>query len=211
MRDTLTILVDQDGPLTSYDGAFYDLCVLMSIELHGGRVDKAHPCAEHRYLTDCIVSSVERKRVRMQLDSVGWFEHLNPVPGALDGINRLAEVPGVEVFICTKPSRTNRTCHSEKAQWVSTFLGKDWESRLIITPNKGMIRGAVLLDDGPKKEWFDYAEWTPVIFPMSWNHPDGPFSRETRIDDEPRWTWADPVEKLVDIAASHAYGFGLVV
>lgn len=195
---SFTFLIDMDGPLADFDRAFSHLCNVRGYAMH------ADPCDEHRFATDCIIDPHERQMARGHVDTTRWFRDLPLVDGAVTGLNALLEHPDVaDVFICTKPMEANRTCRDDKGAWVERHLGMDWVRRLIITPDKGMVRGEVLLDDAPKSHWFDRAEWTPVIYPTSWNQPGSVFSRKMGVCDAPRWDWTMPINDLVWLAAEH--------
>lgn len=196
----ITILVDQDGPLADFDARFYQHCADSRFPMHGGDVHAGALCVEHRFATDCL-EHVHAKAARQHVNQTHWFSELPVVDGAVDGINALADHPDVEaVWICTKPLEANPHCQSDKANWVRKHLGEDWLRRLIITPDKSMVRGDILLDDAPKPEWFPIAEWAPVVFPMSWNATGSRWSSKADVDTAPRWTWGDPIDELVDIA-----------
>ena len=186
------ILVDQDGPLCAFDDKFYGVCRDQGYTMHGGEIDYDTRCTIHRFAVDCIDDPEHRKLSRQFVNNTGWFRSLEPTPGAVDGMAKLSEV--ADVWICTKPLEANLSCRDEKAEWVRTHLGSEWERKLIITPNKGMVAGDVLLDDAIKLAWMPYAQWTPVVFPMTWNGEGS--------DWEPfeRWGWDDPIEDLLELA-----------
>ena len=197
MTAGLTILVDQDGPLADFDAHFYKLCVDRGYPMHDGEVHVDALCTEHRFATDCLTKDHGRL-ARQHVNESRWFRDLPVVSGAIEGINALADHPDVaEVWIVTKPLEANRWCQSDKAHWVRTHLGEDWLRRLIIAPDKSMVRGDILLDDAPKPEWFPRASWQPVIFPMSWNDADGTHSAAHGLTEEPRWGWDDPLDELI--------------
>lgn len=196
---SLTFLIDMDGPLADFDRQFFDRCTEAGYEMHSTLETQ---CC--RFATNCITDPEHRRAARAMVDTEPWFRDLPVVPGALAGINELLAHPDVaDVFICTKPLSVNKTCHSDKAAWVERHLGAEWLERLIITPDKSMVRCDILLDDAPKSHWFDRAEWTPVIYPMPWNAQDTDYSRSHRLDDAPRWDWTMPVNDLVWIAHEH--------
>lgn len=193
----ITVLVDQDGPLADFDARFYQHCVDNGFPMHGGAVHADALCTEHRFATDCL-DGVHATAARQHVNQTHWFRDLPVVEGAVDGINALAAHPDVaEVWICTKPLEANPHCQSDKAAWVRRHLGEEWLRRLIITPDKSMVRGDVLLDDAPKPAWFPQASWCPVIFPMSWNPAGGSWSAQQGLDDIPRWDWSRPVDELI--------------
>lgn len=198
------MLIDMDGVVCDFDLAFYDLCAERGYVMHEGAVHHDARCADHRFATDCITDPEHKRLARHHVDTTDWFRYLPVIPGAIAGLNELLAHPDVEdVFLCTKPMEANASCRDSKGAWVERHLGMDWVRRLIITPDKGMVRGEVLLDDAPKSHWFDRAEWTPVIYPTSWNQPGSVFSRKMGVCDAPRWDWTMPINDLVWLAAEH--------
>lgn len=185
----MRILMDMDGPMAAFDDHFFDRVAEQGYELDIPGADGQ----VHRYATDHVVSSRERKHARRMTEQPGWFRNLPRTPGARRGMERLVEA-GHDVWICTKPMRDNPTCRDEKAQWVEYHYGSDWVRRLIITPDKSMVVGDVLVDDAPYIEWLDRAIWKPAIFPRPWN------GAGSKWEGLPRWGWDDPVELLEEIA-----------
>lgn len=43
------------------------------------------------------------------------------------------------------------------AQWLVEHIGDGWDRRLILTPDKSLVVGDILLDDAPKHEWYGAA------------------------------------------------------
>lgn len=179
-------LVDQDGPLAAFDTRFWNIVRDLGIPMD---------CQEHEqtgyYATEHVQSNYDRRWLRRKInEDTRWFADLPATPGAVEGINLLTE--HADVWICTKPLEANPNCRDGKAEWVRKHLGKDWERRIIIAPDKSLVMGALLLDDRPKREWFARAVWNPVLFPVHFNtHPAAEWG------DLPRWTWGDPIEDLV--------------
>lgn len=106
----------------------------------------------------------------------GFFASLQPIDGAIDAIKTLLLRADIEVFILTAPSIKNPLCYTEKRIWVEKWLGMAMVERLIISPNKGILRGDILIDDhnsGNGQEHFkgrmilfgseDYPDWRSVI------------------------------------------------
>ena len=79
---------------------------------------------------------------------LGFFSELDPMPGAIEGMNALIGA-GYDVFILTRPSAKNNHCWSEKARWVEKHLGVEWLERLIITCRKDLMydENSFLIDD----------------------------------------------------------------
>lgn len=178
------VLVDMDGPLAGFDERFFEVCHDNGWELHS---DVHTQC--HRFATDCLVNPDHIKLARKMVEETHWFADLPVTPGCQEGIEALAKV--ADVWICTKPLEANRNCRDDKAAWIEKHLGYRWLERMILAPNKGMVRGDVLLDDAIKLPWLAYAEWEPVVFPMPWNG-EGTDWAEFR-----RWSWDQPIEDLL--------------
>lgn len=52
-----------------------------------------------------------------------------------------------EVFILTAPSVLNPLSYTEKRLRTEKHLGFEWCSHLILSPNKFLFKGAILIDD----------------------------------------------------------------
>jgi FMN phosphatase YigB (HAD superfamily) len=75
----------------------------------------------------------------------GFFLGLEPYDGAIEGFRKLEEK--YDVWILTKPSTKNLNCYTEKAKWIYDHLGQDIVDKLIICPDKALIKGDYLIDD----------------------------------------------------------------
>lgn len=177
-----TLLLDMDGPLASFDSAGYEMCDRLNLDVLVPRMERTA-----RYFTDHL-SHEHRAVARAEIETPGWFRSLPVVEGAKEGVAELI-ASGIDVWVCTKPLEENPTCRDEKAAWLAEHFPR-LERKLIITPDKSLIHGAVLLDDAPKIEWLARASWLPVIFPEPFNGPGSEWG------GLPRWTWGDPIERL---------------
>ncbi|MBU2882338.1 hypothetical protein KO520_10205 [Psychrosphaera sp. I2R16] len=77
----------------------------------------------------------------------GFFANLEPMAGALSAMEKLYESRIYDPYILTAPSPLNPLCYTEKRLWVEQWLGYKYVERLIISPNKGLLIGDVLIDD----------------------------------------------------------------
>ena len=92
----------------------------------------------------------------------GFFSALSPVEGALDAL-RLITSLGHSVFIVTAPIRTAYSA-SEKLDWIKEHLGDDWVKRTIITREKTLVRGDILIDDNPEVTGVCTPTWEHILF-----------------------------------------------
>lgn len=77
----------------------------------------------------------------------GFFANLEPMKGALEAMEELYESSIYNPYILTAPSTLNPLCYTEKRLWVEQWLGYKYVERLIISPNKGLLIGDILIDD----------------------------------------------------------------
>ena len=81
----------------------------------------------------------------------GFFLGLEPYDGAIEGFRKLEEK--YDVWILTKPSTRNLNCYTEKAKWIYDYFGQDIVDKLILCPDKALLKGDYLIDD---KIWSDF-------------------------------------------------------
>ncbi len=84
------------------------------------------------------------KAIYRYLSRPGFFRDLAPLPGAIDGVNRLLEA-GFDVVIVTAARNGQR----DKRLWVEEHLPFLDTRNLIFAHRKELIRGDVLFDDAP--------------------------------------------------------------
>jgi len=77
----------------------------------------------------------------------GFYASFNPLPGAIEAVSKLYDSEKYEPWILTAPSLVNPLCYTEKRVWVEKYLGMRMVERLIISPNKGLLKGEYLIDD----------------------------------------------------------------
>ena len=77
----------------------------------------------------------------------GFYLALEPIEGAISAMDKLLRAENVEAYILTAPSLYNPLSYTEKRLWVENHLGFEWVERLIISPNKALLKGDILIDD----------------------------------------------------------------
>jgi len=90
-----------------------------------------------------------------------FFENLEPIPGAVEGINFLRN--HFEVFILTRPSVRNPLNYTEKRIWVEENIDVGMCKRLILSYDKTVVRGDYLIDDNIHTGLFK-PEWEHIHF-----------------------------------------------
>jgi len=188
---TMRILVDQDGVLADFDAGWerdftarWGLLAPVVGQLASRRsfkVDDQYPPSW-------------RDAVREISTRPGFFESLPPVPGAIAGLHALAAA-GHDVYIATAPLSTHRHCVAEKYAWVEKHLGHQWTKRVIMTKDKTLVRGDVLIDDKPHVTGSMVPAWVHVRYTRSYN---------ADLEGVVRLTWADAAAVIAALAADLA-------
>jgi len=104
----------------------------------------------------------------------GFFENLLPIEGAIHSFKFLSTV--MDVYILSAPSVHNPLCYTEKRLWVEEHLGFEYVHKLILSSNKGLLKGDFLIDDyvsGRGQETFEgeliqfgsdmYPDWKAIV------------------------------------------------
>ena len=100
----------------------------------------------------------------------GFFYSLKPIKGALDALREMEEM-GFTVFIVSSPSVSSDTCHSDKVRWLKKYLGEEWARRLVLTKDKTIIYGHVLIDDRIDVNGVcdGHRPWLHILFTQHYN------------------------------------------
>ncbi|MDF2506351.1 MAG: 5-3-deoxyribonucleotidase [Microbacterium sp.] len=154
----IRILVDLDGVLASWHGG-----VSERLETQGFDVSTLN-----HSLWDLGIDDAARDRIKSVHAQPGFYRHLQPIPGGIEVVRELAR-QGHQVRICSSPDSTNPTCASDKIAWVREHLGPEWVKRLILTDDKTVVRGDVLIDDKPLITGDENPEWKHIIFTQPYN------------------------------------------
>lgn len=87
--------------------------------------------------------------IKFPQSQLDFFRNLKPKENGIDVLKAFQRDCGdvLDFYILTAPSVENPLCYMEKRIWVEQHLGKDFVNRLIISPNKGLIKGDYLIDD----------------------------------------------------------------
>jgi 5'(3')-deoxyribonucleotidase len=85
--------------------------------------------------------------IKFPQSTPGFFEGLLPIEGAIEATNFMRSTESFELYILTAPSTRNPLSYTEKRLWIENHFDYEFTERLIICPNKGLLRGDYLIDD----------------------------------------------------------------
>lgn len=88
----------------------------------------------------------------------GFFANLEPIDDAIHALNILIISNIYDPYILTAPSSRNPFSYIEKRTWLKRYFGSSFKNKLIMSPNKGLLKGDILIDDmikGKGQELFE--------------------------------------------------------
>lgn len=166
------VLVDMDGVIADW-GREWD----RSLEAFG---PDAAGIARHAQQTSFNLhdgcTEYESRIVSALMDQPSYYARLEPIEGALDALQAMLDA-GHDVFIVTSPWVTNPTCASDKLAWIVRHLGVEWAKRVVITSDKTLVYGDVLVDDKPVVTGAFAPAWQHIIFDQPYNRDIAPRRR----------------------------------
>jgi 5'-nucleotidase len=173
----MLILLDMDGVLADFEHAFIDAW-------RARHPDIAPIAFEDRKSFHILEDYPPELRARAEAiyTAPGFIRNLPPVPGAIEAFRELLAL-GMELRICTSPLRQYENCVAEKFQWVEHHLGRAATERIVMTRDKTLVHGNLLIDDKPKI--------AGAVARPAWKHIiyDAPYNRLEA--DRPRLNWAN--------------------
>lgn len=75
----------------------------------------------------------------------GFFESLPPILDAVESVNELRK--HYRVIILSAPSTRNPLSYTEKRLWIEAQFGYEVTKKLILSPDKSLLKGDFLIDD----------------------------------------------------------------
>ncbi|KAK7498300.1 hypothetical protein BaRGS_00010560 [Batillaria attramentaria] len=186
----LRVLVDLDGVLCDFEGYF----------LEKYREKFPHepfiPLEERKtfYLRDQYAKLRPDlpDKVRDIYNAEGFFLNLPEIEGGCDAVKEMVQMEDVDVFICTSTLQYYKYCLQEK--WVEEHLGSNWLDKIILTKDKTMANGHILIDDRPIiKGACQPPPWQHVLFTTSFNRSIDLNGRQ-RLDSWTDGKWREIIE-----------------
>lgn len=95
----------------------------------------------------------EDDKVYSLINLPGFAANLNPMPGAVEGVKKIAMV--ADVIFVTSPLKTSPTWTYDRMAWLKKQFGDEQGEKIISTAEKHAVDGDFLCDDKPAHctEW----------------------------------------------------------
>lgn len=143
------VLIDVDDVAAQFRRGYLDTV----FRLHGVRIAmdttlKTWDIDHTLQLTQPQLNAVWR-----EINSPGWAQRLEPMPGAVAAIEALASRH--EVMFVTKPLRSSDTWESDRRKWVRKHFGVHLSECVHQTGKKYAVDGNWLIEDKPEhaEQW----------------------------------------------------------
>lgn len=100
----------------------------------------------------------------------GFYEDLEPVEGAIDGLQKLMD-DGHDIVICTSVPEVAIHAYDGKRKWMRRNFPRWSMKNFIACSRKGLIAGDVFIDDGPHniRDWCAAGKRGAFVMDAPWN------------------------------------------
>jgi 5'-nucleotidase len=187
-----TILVDLDGVVVNYMGH-----VLLRLKTQPGVTERYPEILDVNYedisfwgLGELFPNIEIKQLIDITKTLPEMFLGPEPIEGSLKALEIIASE--FNVFLCSSTFSAKHEAdhvYLEKIQWVRRYLGSEWVDRVILTRDKTVVSGDILIDDKPRISGINKnPSWQHVLFDQPWNR---------EIEDLPRLVGWDNPEQIV--------------
>ena len=170
----MIILVDMDNTLVDFDVGLLDRWQ----KLYPGEffvpLEKRTTFHPHKDYPEHL-----QDKVQAICHSEGFIRNLPPTPGGIEAVNAMID-EGHDVRFCTSHLFEYDHCVLEKYQWIEAHFGAPFVDRIILTRDKTLVRGDMLIDDKPAIIGAVTPTWEHIFY-------DRPFN--SQVIGKRRLTW----------------------
>ncbi len=170
----MIILVDMDNTLADFDAAFLSLWQKTYPDEFFIPLDKRRGFHLAEDYPDHLLDKIQKI-----CDGKNFVKNLPPISGGIEAVRELLDA-GHDVRFCSSHFREYKNCITEKYQWIEKHFGKEAVDRIIMTRDKTLVRGDLLIDDKPKISGLATPTWEHILY-------DRPHNRQ--ITDKRRLAW----------------------
>jgi len=155
----MVLLIDMDGPLADFEKGFLDAWrkkfpdqkFISLEERRGERIIDQYP-------------ALLKDRVQSVYLEKGFYLNLPVAQGSKEALDDIRNM-GFDVFVCSSPMFFNPYSYMEKRLWLEKNFGADVAKRLILTKDKTIIKGDILIDDRvTSRKGKEKAGWKLLLF-----------------------------------------------
>lgn len=146
------------------------------------------------------VPGADKAIIKAAMDDPQLYEDLPPIEASVNAYLEMVDA-GWDVFTCTSPTWTNPGCVAGKLASIDQHLGPRAADRMIVTKDKTVVRGTVLIDDKPVITGAHTPSWTHIVFDQDYNRY---VNADFRMTDPSRWReLLAPFSRATPVLAAH--------
>lgn len=160
----MLVLLDMDGVLADFLGLLHQEMEDAGFPLDISERRQFYSAPEYHARFGAQAAELARTIIH----SPGFFAELPPIEGALDSVHELV-AHGHDVMLCTSPLLGSLWSASEKYAWVHRHLGEEYLAKMVLTTDKTVVAGSVLVDDNPLITGRSTPTWQHVVFTQPYN------------------------------------------
>lgn len=188
-KDATKILFDLDGVLTDFEKGFlkrwkirYPKLPFIELEDRNGQnVREDYRRLDNTY--EDLINAIFREP--------DFFSEMPLINGALEALNE-AERQGYNVFICTTLLH-NPSEMASRMMWLRRTFGEYWAEKVIMTRDKTLVCGNILIDDRPYIAGVINQTFEHIIFDQPYNREE---KKKQRIIGWNNWEHVLPTLKF---------------
>jgi 5'-nucleotidase len=135
------------------------------------RLDPSFPIVDDDKRTgwdDLAGPGADREVLREAMNHPDLYNGLESFPHSVEAILEMAD-EGWDVFHCSTPTWTNPGCVPGKLAAIDHHFGPEWADRLILTHDKTVVQGDILIDDKATILGSAVPTWKHLIHDQSHN------------------------------------------
>jgi 5'-nucleotidase len=163
----IKLLIDQDGVLFDYYAGFLKIWT----ERYPDRQVVPKESLTSFYLEDAYDPEFHKDILDITRGK-GFFANLPVMPGAVEALKRIQQADNLfDAHICTSPDfdSEDQCCATEKLQAIERHFGDYWVRRTIMTKDKTIVHGDLLIDDKPEITGSMKPSWNRIVFHHDFN------------------------------------------
>lgn len=163
MIEPVTVLIDVDQVVAGFVEGFMNEWIDRKYPSYFDGITILHFWDFRVYVPD-----PDKHLVDKIIMSDNFYRNLPLIPGAKEAVRDIIE-RGHHVFFCTAPFKRNKTCESDKKLWILEHFGSDLCDNLIITGDKTMVFGDMIIDDKPEITGHRTPVWEHIWYEQPYN------------------------------------------
>jgi 5'-nucleotidase len=175
----MRVLVDQDGVIAEWGPSGFN----PGLDAYGEAAVNIPRHADQRTFDLHAERTPDELQIIAEVMNNMSYRDLHPTRGARTALRRMLRA-GHDVRIVTSPWPSNPRCASDKIDWVMHYFGREWARRVILTMDKTLVRGDILIDDKPSVTGVMEPEWEHVWFTQPYNKE---LTGQRRLDRWSEW------------------------